>query len=150
MILILISGALFCFFGGWSISEEWDYFIYHIKNNKHDFDFSFVFEEDFLVWFGFLLSIFGILLLIMGFVGRAKHRSLKKFADYLSGKRGVGRQKKMRIFVKNRKFGVLRKGLYKVFAPAEYDKLSWRGKNILDAEKDGRHFVIDVYGNELN
>ena len=122
-------------------------------------DFFWVYKYDkygfinYFLWYGwwvFPIIILGIVLLIMGFVGRVKRRSLKKFVDYLSGKRGAGKQKKMRIFVKNRKFGVLRKGLYKVFVPAEYDKLSWRGKKILDAEKDGRHFIIDIYGNELN
>ena len=76
-------------------------------------------------------------------------RGLVEFADY------VCTNYVYTMFVKNRKFGVMENGGlfsgYKVIIPAEYDKLTWKKRNnILIAEKDGKQFLIDIYGNILN
>lgn len=59
------------------------------------------------------------------------------------------------VFVKDRKFGICNyPKLFlkaKVMVPPIYDKLSWKKRNkILYAIKDGKEWLIDVYGNKLN
>lgn len=92
----------------------------------------------------------GIFLVILGYVFRKKGHPIKTVADYVSKNMKFGRRKGLIIFVKNRKFGVLKLGFNEIYVSPEYDKLSWRNKNILIAKKDSTEFLIDIYGNVLS
>lgn len=74
-----------------------------------------------------------------------KHSNLVLKADYVQKKYGLS------IFIKDRKYGVINMGGYKIIIPAEYDSLRWvdDSKKILFATKSGENFKIDIYNNRL-
>jgi hypothetical protein len=91
----------------------------------------------------------GLLLIAIGYGYRKYFNPIKTVADYILKNRKQGCRMNRMIFVRNRKFGVLTTSYNQVIVPPEYDKLLWRDKNILYAEKCGREFLIDIMGNEL-
>ena len=103
--------------------------------------------------FSFILLTFGFTFLVAGFLNLIKHKPLVDVADYVPKNRKNGIRGKHMIIVKNQKFGVIGTNYNSVEVPAKYDKLSWKSQrksDVLNAEKDGHSFLIDIYGNELN
>lgn len=75
-----------------------------------------------------------------------KQSDLVSKADYVQKKHGLS------IFVKNKRYGVMNMGGYKIVIPAEYDSLKWVTGNtkLLHASKSGKQFRIDIYNNKLD
>lgn len=73
----------------------------------------------------------GVVILVLFYVLRRKHSPIQSIADYISTNKMVGKRKNLIIFVKNRKFGVMKKGLNKIVIPAQFDMLSWETKVFL-------------------
>lgn len=96
--------------------------------------------------FWLLLSCFTLIMLSLLYC----RMRIASIADYIAKKCFNKSSKRYFIFVKDRKFGIVKKGLYKTIVPAEYDKLSWRDDNTLAAEQDGQTFLIDIFGNRLS
>lgn len=66
------------------------------------------------------------------------------FADYIQTKG------KMRFFVKDGKFGLVKVSNYKILVPANYDKLTWNQRyETIMATLNGTSFLIDVHNNRL-
>ena len=66
------------------------------------------------------------------------------FADYIQTKG------KMRFFVKDGKFGLVKWNNFKIFIPAIYDKLMWVQENeVMKAYVNGEEFLIDIHNNKL-
>lgn len=66
------------------------------------------------------------------------------FADYIQSK---GR---MRFFVKNGKFGLVKWKNFNIQVPAMYDKLMWVQENeVMKANLNGEEFLIDIHNNKL-
>lgn len=85
--------------------------------------------------------------IVMGVYAKKHGNALIDVADYIATEKICGF---CRFFIKNKKFGVLGQ-CNSIIIPAEYDKLSWwKGNQILEAVKDGRRFLIDIKGNELD
>jgi hypothetical protein len=72
------------------------------------------------------------------------YKKLVKEADYVSGNRGLC------VFLKDMKFGVIKLWSCRVVIPPTYNYMEWEtyGK-VLRVKKDGRAFLIDIYGNEV-
>lgn len=72
------------------------------------------------------------------------YEKLVKEADYVSGNRGLC------VFLKDEEFGVIKLWGCRVVIPPTYSYMEWEiyGK-ILRVKKDGRAFLIDIYGNEV-
>lgn len=67
------------------------------------------------------------------------------FADYIQTKG------KMRFFVKDGKFGLVKWNNFKIFIPAKYDKLMWVHENeVMKAYVNGEEFLIDIHNNKLS
>lgn len=83
-------------------------------------------------------------------------KKLTQVADYIQKYTYTGifsrRNKPMyRFYIKSKKFGVVDVAHYKVHINAIYDYLEWREKNkYLNAILNGRKFIIDINGKELN
>lgn len=114
----------------------------HLENHYNDL-------VSFMMVIGIPVASCGLITLILGLIYKKNFTPIKTIADYIPRNKRVGKCKRRMIFVKDRKFGVLKKGFNKILAPAEYDKLTWRDTNTLYAEKNKRRFLIDIYGNEL-
>lgn len=66
------------------------------------------------------------------------------FADYIQTKG------KMRFFVKDGKFGLVKGSNNKILVPANYDKLTWNQRyETIMATLNGTSFLIDIYNNRL-
>lgn len=75
---------------------------------------------------------------------RGGYKKLITEADYVSGNRGLC------IFVKNKRFGLIKLWNYTVFVPPIYDYMEWETRNkYLRVKKEGRAFLIDIYNNEV-
>lgn len=105
-----------------------------------------------LGWVGLMLSVLcGVLLfkkvLYMPRDSKGGYKKLVKEVDYLSGERGF---RQLCIFLKDMKFGVIKLWSCCVVIPPTYSFMEWEiyGK-ILRVKKDGRAFLIDIYGNEV-
>lgn len=81
-------------------------------------------------------------------VGSKSRKFIMAVADYFPMKR-AGFRGKWVIFVKDRKFGLLKQGRTKIVIPAQYEKLSWQQGNILMGEELGKCFLIDRKGKRL-
>ena len=67
------------------------------------------------------------------------------FADYIQTKG------KMRFFVKDGKFGLVKSNNFKILIPAMYDKLMWVQENeVMKAYVNGEEFLIDIHNNKLS
>lgn len=70
---------------------------------------------------------------------------ISSFADYIQTKG------KMRFFVKDGKFGLVKWNNFKIFIPAMYDKLMWVHENeVMKAYVNGEEFLIDIHNNKLS
>ena len=73
-----------------------------------------------------------------------KSISTSSFADYIQTKG------KMRFFVKDGKFGLVKWNNFKIFIPAMYDKLMWVQENeVMKAYLNGEEFLIEIHNNKL-
>jgi len=94
---------------------------------------------------GGYVTFLGLCLFVTPLVFRKKLVPVQAVADYVSSSR-KGKNKTMLIFVKDRRFGVL-KEFNEVIVPAEYDKLTWQSKKYLFGEIDGKVLLVDTKGN---
>lgn len=91
------------------------------------------------------LVVFVPLFLMLIITWYKKSISTSSFADYIQTKG------KMRFFVKDGKFGLVKWNNFKIFIPAMYDKLMWVQENeVMKAYVNGEEFLIDIHNNKLS
>lgn len=103
--------------------------------------------ENILLPIGIPLLYCGLICFALGCKYHKKYMPVKAVADYLSFS-GKGKSKGMAIFVKDRKFGVLKTGFNEVVVPAEYDRLTWQSTKHLFGEVDGKILLVDAKGKQ--
>lgn len=94
----------------------------------------------------FWLHTLSVFLLTGGLINWYTKGNLNSsFADYIQTKG------KMRFFVKDGKFGLVKWNNFKIFIPAIYDKLMWVQENeVMKATLNGKEFLIDIHNNKLS
>lgn len=101
------------------------------------------------LFFGIILSIVALLHLILFYRGilwhpKGGYKKLVSVADYVVDESG------MTIFVKDRKFGLMKMGSFRVMIPAQYDTMEWEQRGeLLRVSKGDSKFLIDIYNNIL-
>jgi hypothetical protein len=94
----------------------------------------------------FWLHMLSVFLLTGGLINWYIRGNLNSsFSDYIQTKG------KMRFFVKDGKFGLVKWSNFKIFIPAMYDKLMWVQENeVMKAYVNGEEFLIDIHNNKLS
>lgn len=156
--LILLSVVFWGLMSHYSILEKQvESDDYHMRHKYSD-------EIAIFGGLGSMMLVFGICALSIGCVYRKKYMPIKAAADYVSyNKKGwqylppllvakvPGNGTGCVIFVKNRKFGVLKYGVsiyhVKIVIPSEYDSLTWLTSQFLLAERNGKKMIVDLVHN---